>query len=119
MGASPSGRVCKKCNNALTYQSHAICFECLKAKQKKNGYWSHNSKARRWKRLRQEAFGVIGNRCWRCRRVFAKKNLQLHHLHYGTVGKETLTDVLLLCQACHSFKHKEMRAARARAENLD
>jgi len=118
-GASHSGRVCKKCNNRITYGRYLLCYDCYRARRIKNGYWSNKSRTYRWHKLRTEAFSVIGNRCWRCRRVFAKKKLQLHHLHYGNIGKETLNDVLLLCQACHSYKHREMKAARERAENLD
>jgi len=117
MGASSSGRVCKKCNNAIALDGRRHCYGCyrkqrIKAKTNIGG-------PRRWQLLRAQAFQVIGNRCWRCRKVFAKRHLHLHHLHYGTVGKETLNNVLLLCRKCHAFKHKEMKAARERAENLD
>jgi len=118
MGASSSGRVCKKCNSAMAADRRSICNACFyKARIDRKDV--HATGQTRWKRLRTEAFSVIGNRCWRCRRVFAKRKLQLHYLHYGTVGKETLEDVLLLCQHCHVYKHREMKAARKRAENLD
>jgi hypothetical protein len=35
----------------------------------------------------------------------ATTTLQVHHLHYNTLGHESLTDLLCLCAACHAFDH--------------
>jgi hypothetical protein len=61
--------------------------------------------------LRDEALRRAGHRCeWRdeddrmkgaggrCRQTLG---LQLHHVHYGTVGRETLQDVRVLCDYHH------------------
>lgn len=42
----------------------------------------------------------VGNVCQQCGQERAA--LQMHHLHYLTVGKERLHDVRLLCQDCHT-----------------
>src|SRR5262249_45238559 len=47
---------------------------------------------------------------WACyypddtRRCNREGDLQLHHLHYDTLGHETLDDVQLLCDRCHRIE---------------
>lgn len=57
----------------------------------------------RWKRLRES---VAAAQRWRCKGcgVFGglKTRLELHHLHYRTLGCETAADVVALCTVCHS-----------------
>lgn len=37
----------------------------------------------------------------KCHKCGCSKNLELHHLHYRTLFKENLTDVIILCRFCH------------------
>jgi hypothetical protein len=70
----------------------------------------------RWQQLRRLALQRAGNRCEgerdlcperpdRSRIVRCGKEvaLQMHHLHYGTLGRETLSDVRMLCDDCHKL----------------
>jgi len=113
-GASHSGRVCKKCNNRLAAPKKAVCLDCRRKREIELGIWSYSGSTRHIAKLKREALKIIGNRCWRCRRLFPKKKLHLHHLHYDTVGRETLQDVLLLCSECHWYKHREAGAPSRR-----
>lgn len=44
-------------------------------------------------------------RCKKCGYEPYKPILQLHHLNYEHMGKETLDDVMLLCPRCHKAEH--------------
>ncbi len=71
-----------------------------------------------WKKLRLE---VIRAQKWRCARCDAfggatKPTLELHHLHYDTLGRETVADVVALCKVCHSNADDE-RAAQGRSRS--
>lgn len=46
---------------------------------------------------------------WRCQECGARYGLEVHHLHYDTIGRETLDDVAVLCEECHEAKHPERR----------
>ena len=68
----------------------------------------------RWKSLRLLAIAASGGTCTRCHRPGRKPRsgqyvgrvLQLHHLHYDTLGRESLDDVRLLCADCHRAEHR-------------
>jgi len=40
--------------------------------------------------------------CWICK---IKDNLNLHHLHYNTIGREDGTEIIVLCQRHHYLLH--------------
>ena len=63
-----------------------------------------------WKRFRCEVIKQRGNRCERCGQVSA--SLELHHLHYHSLGSEQPEDVELLCPKCHKGAD-EARAAKS------
>ncbi len=50
--------------------------------------------------------GVIKKRK-RCQRCGSRCFLELHHLHYETLGAETEQDVELVCKECHEAADKE------------
>ena len=41
----------------------------------------------------------------KCQQCFSTKNLQIHHIDYFNLYKETIKDVMLLCSKCHKLKH--------------
>lgn len=62
--------------------------------------------SRHWLSFRKRALAYYGNKCGRCKA--SKKRgiiLQVHHLHYLTVGHESLNDVRVLCRGCHKEEH--------------
>ena len=63
-----------------------------------------------WQRFKCEVIKQRGNRCERCGQVSA--SLELHHLHYHSLGSEQPEDVELLCPKCHKGAD-EARAAKS------
>ncbi len=61
-------------------------------------------RSKRWKLLKQARRNLTNNRCERCGRA---DYLELHHLHYQTLGNESLEDVELLCESCHEAADEE------------
>jgi hypothetical protein len=53
-----------------------------------------------WKNLRSKIIEERGNRCERCREQSVP--LELHHVHYRSLGNEQPEDVQLLCGECHT-----------------
>lgn len=64
-----------------------------------------------WKRLKREVIEQRGNRCERC--TGAGVSLELHHVHYRSLGNERPQDVELLCADCHA-RADEARDSRGR-----
>jgi 5-methylcytosine-specific restriction endonuclease McrA len=69
-----------------------------------------------WKRFRSEVIKQRGNRCERCGQVSA--SLELHHLHYHSLGSEQPEDAELLCPECHK-RADEARAAKGRPKHFE
>ena len=46
-----------------------------------------------------------GYRCERCGFHGTDKQMELHHLHYDTLGREQTGDVQVLCARCHRGVH--------------
>jgi 5-methylcytosine-specific restriction endonuclease McrA len=61
-----------------------------------------------WRAASRRAFGS----CELCGVAF--KILEAHHLHYRTVGRETLWDLLMLCRQCHFDEHRPPSIGRRR-----
>jgi 5-methylcytosine-specific restriction endonuclease McrA len=51
-----------------------------------------------WQRKRRAALRKAGQRCQACR---AGGALEVHHMHYRTLGHESLRDLRVLCHPCH------------------
>jgi 5-methylcytosine-specific restriction endonuclease McrA len=69
-----------------------------------------------WKNLKRKVIEQRGNRCERCGRESA--SLELHHVHYRSLGSEQPEDVELLCRECHTAAD-EARAAKSRPKRDD
>jgi len=54
-----------------------------------------------WKRKRVRWLASAGYMCQRC--GAQNITLQVHHLHYHTLGEETDKDVQVLCIKCHEI----------------
>lgn len=56
-----------------------------------------------WKAVRVKLLASLSKRvCAGCR---WPEELQVHHRSYARLGHERLSDVVLLCQACHAIVH--------------
>jgi predicted HNH restriction endonuclease len=72
----------------------------------------------RWKQLKWRRIMHAGFRCEHCDRKYggrrvrgAMRSFHLHHLHYDTVGHESMDDVRVLCPLCHSLVHDRIPEA--------
>jgi hypothetical protein len=63
-----------------------------------------------WKSLKSEIIEQRGNRCKRCRE--GSTSLELHHVHYRSLGNEQPEDVELLCRECHTKADDSRRPKR-------
>lgn len=67
-------------------------------------------KSNDWKRKRQERLQIDGNRCIMCGRSW---NLEVHHIHYRSLGHENvLSDLCTLCKSCHQLIHNYYKRTR-------
>ena len=55
-----------------------------------------------WLRKREAAREYYGDSCCFCN---DRNNLQVHHRHYRTLGREAMTDLSVLCDDCHGHHH--------------
>ena len=67
-----------------------------------------------WSALRLTAIEQTGGKCQRCGYI---GGLEVHHLHYRTLGRESQRDVLVVCKPCHE-KEDELRANRGRSRSM-
>ncbi len=63
-------------------------------------------KTRHWKSIKQ---AVFESRVYECTKCGVGKNLHIHHLTYDRVGKERLSDLIYLCETCHSEVHSKYK----------
>jgi 5-methylcytosine-specific restriction endonuclease McrA len=65
----------------------------------------------RWREFRRKA---IRNALGRCERCGSGVNLQVHHLHYRSLGRERFADVAVVCAPCHLEADAERASAGPR-----
>jgi len=63
-----------------------------------------------WKRFR---FDVISRVAGHCQCCGLTNLLDIHHIHYETLGNEDLCDIVPLCKECHDREHSELEPAFA------
>lgn len=68
-----------------------------------------------WQSLKREIVAQRGSRCERCNSE--GPSLDLHHLHYRSVGNEHPEDVVLLCRDCHAEADKTRSAKRPQRDD--
>ena len=57
-----------------------------------------------WERKRRAAFAYHGRFCHRCG---ATSRLEAHHRTYVRLGHERMSDIVILCHACHAKEHPD------------
>lgn len=55
-----------------------------------------------WQALREEAIAHADGCCENCG---SQRRLDVHHVHYRTLGDESLADLQVLCRSCHEELH--------------
>jgi 5-methylcytosine-specific restriction endonuclease McrA len=59
--------------------------------------------SRDWQRKREGVLQRRGRKCEQCGNL---NQIQVHHRHYRTLGKESDGDLQILCHGCHSNHHE-------------
>jgi len=59
-------------------------------------------RSKAWKIKRDQFLNHFKNKCVLCGN---KQHLHVHHLHYKSVGQETVDDVTVCCRRCHFIEH--------------
>lgn len=70
--------------------------------------YSNYIKSARWKAKRELVFNATGKYCKACGK--ANGILNVHHLSYDRLGRERLSDLIVLCKQDHDDLTKEWRA---------
>jgi len=60
-------------------------------------------KTEHWARMREKALDYAGHRCQLC--YSASEPLHVHHRTYDRLGRELLSDLVVLCEDCHERFH--------------
>ncbi len=68
--------------------------------KKMNNYDSYLT-SNHWKTMRKIMLKEAGYQCEKCK---SPNNLQVHHLNYKHLWKETQNDLQVLCRKCHMSK---------------
>lgn len=55
-------------------------------------------------------------KCWLCQEVPLDGSIELHHLTYKRVGRESLDDLMPLCGVCHKKVHLALSLLRRTVE---
>lgn len=63
--------------------------------------YSEYIRSARWKRKRAHRIYLSGGECESCGTSVRESNLEVHHLHYETLGRELMSDLEVLCKPCH------------------
>ena len=80
----------------------AYTISCVRESLTRGSYY-HYRQTQHWEDIRKEALINSGNKCAKCG---SKRKLQLHHLHYKTLGEESSDDVVMLCPRHHAALHR-------------
>jgi len=65
-----------------------------------------------WSVMRKKIKAKYKGKCACCGFTAKDEIMHVHHLTYERVGKERLTDLVLLCESCHKHVHAWMRTMR-------
>lgn len=68
-----------------------------------------------WHAKREAALRRCGGACQKCR---ATKDLEVHHKHYETFGREGPDDLEVLCIPCHDRADEERRRVNHRSKGM-
>ncbi len=69
-----------------------------------------------WQAIRRRA---IEHACGVCEECGETESLEVHHLHYETLGHESISDLQVLCPLCHAEADDERREENQRQFDED
>lgn len=65
-----------------------------------------------WRRRRYYHLKTTGHHCQVCNASAKQIRLNVHHRKYSTLGNESFTDLIVLCEDCHALFHREGKLAK-------
>lgn len=68
-----------------------------------------------WHFTREAALSRAQHKCQRCGKL---KDLEVHHKHYGTFGREQPDDLTVLCIRCHDEADEQRRRQSHRKKGI-
>ena len=68
-----------------------------------------------WKAKRRRAIERAGHACEICGKT---GRLEVHHTTYERLGKERLSDLVVVCRSCHRWVHRTGRGGWSRRKLL-
>ena len=67
-----------------------------------------------WRSIRPQRLAFAGHQCehrtWLSPRCPVREGLEVHHLHYNTLGRESLGDLITLCKPHHDLADARRRS---------
>jgi 5-methylcytosine-specific restriction endonuclease McrA len=100
-------RYCQECAKPVLESAESYHF--FRRNDFPERYQRHIASSR-WKELRLKIIEQRGGKCQRCNSD--SLDLELHHLHYRSLGNELPEDVELLCPKCHETADAARRPRR-------
>ena len=70
-----------------------------------------------WKQLRREVYELYNHECVRCHDIIPLTYANIHHRKYKNLGRESIKDLILYCNRCHTIVHNKKK--KEKAERLD
>lgn len=61
-----------------------------------------------WRKLRNVIYNKFQGKCQRCGKAEPSDHMNVHHMTYKRIGKESHSDLMLLCEHCHAIIHGRM-----------
>lgn len=89
--------------NRMQRKSHRSEWPMLRVDPTELGYYKY-IQSPEWRLKRAAALYHYGEKCCSCG---VKRDLQVHHKHYRTLGREAMRDLEVLCRNCHSAVHEK------------
>lgn len=77
---------------------------CQDTNETKTSYKKY-LKSKHWKKVRKQYYKDHKRECIVCNK---KSRLNLHHLHYKTLGKESGEELIAICHRCHLVLHSAL-----------
>jgi 5-methylcytosine-specific restriction endonuclease McrA len=70
----------------------------------------------KWRQKREDALEFHGRACGLCG---GQQNLEVHHLTYINLYKETMADLRIVCRSCHHRIHKQRPSRKKISSEID
>jgi hypothetical protein len=93
----------KKFKQILEPGSSNICPKCELSPTAFEKYYQEYLKTEQWKAVKRIALDIAGDKCQLC--SSSDGELNVHHNSYKNLKKETMKDLIVLCDKCHTKHH--------------